>query len=205
MKNEEIRREAGGREAMTRSRGLFLAGAWVAIALGLAIMGSWAPGSSASAQGRRVPSPTVRPAGELSAVEALRLGRYERALEAAKRDLAATPQSVPALSALVGALLETGARRRGGGRGSRLSCRRVPNPPTHGTPWARSSSSRDGGPMPRLLSPRPSPARRRIRWPPRRPWAYCSTSAVSAPKPIARFQKLIAAYNAGRAKTAPRI
>lgn len=93
---------------MTRARGLFLAGAWVAIALGLAIMGSWAPGSSASAQGRRVPSPTVSPAVDLSAVEALRLGRYERALEAAKRDLAATPQSVPALSALVGALLETG-------------------------------------------------------------------------------------------------
>ncbi len=94
---------------MTRARGLFLAGAWVTAALGLAIMGSWVPGSSASAQGRPVPSPTVPPTEDLSAVEALRVGRYERALEAGRRDLAANPQSVPALVVLVRALLETGA------------------------------------------------------------------------------------------------
>ena len=45
----------------------------------------------------------------LSAVEALRRGQYGRALEASRTDLAASPQSVPALLVLIRALLETGA------------------------------------------------------------------------------------------------
>jgi tetratricopeptide (TPR) repeat protein len=61
------------------------------------------------AQGLSVPLPATRPQSKLSAIEALRRGEYERAIEAGRADLAATPQSLPALSLLVRALLETGA------------------------------------------------------------------------------------------------
>ncbi len=94
---------------MTRSRALLVGGVWAAAALSLSVVGSWAPGSAALAQGRRVPPPPVRPAGDLSAIEALRLGQYARAVEAGKSDLAVAPHSVPALSVLVRTLLETGA------------------------------------------------------------------------------------------------
>ncbi len=94
---------------MTRSKALLWGGAWAVTFLSLAGFGAWASGSSARAQGRRVPAPAVRPAEDLSAVEALRLGQYERALQAGKSELAASPQSVPALSVLIRALLETGA------------------------------------------------------------------------------------------------
>lgn len=61
------------------------------------------------AQGLSVPLPTARPQTRLSASEALRRGEYARAIEAARADLTTTPGSLPALSRLVAALLETGA------------------------------------------------------------------------------------------------
>ena len=73
---------------MTRFRALLWGGAWAGLALSLATLGS---------------------VETLSAVEALRRGQYGRALEASRTDLAASPQSVPALLVLIRALLETGA------------------------------------------------------------------------------------------------
>lgn len=61
------------------------------------------------AQGLSVPLPRARPQSTLSAAEALRRGEYARALEAGRADLAAAPQSMPALAAVVRALMETGA------------------------------------------------------------------------------------------------
>ncbi|HRB12769.1 MAG TPA: tetratricopeptide repeat protein, partial [Vicinamibacteria bacterium] len=66
-------------------------------------------GAQAHAQGLSVPLPAARPQARLSAAEALRRGEYARALEAGRADLAAVPQSLPALSVVVRAFLETGA------------------------------------------------------------------------------------------------
>lgn len=55
-------------------------------------------------RGLQVPLPQPR----LTASQALRVGQYERALEAARADLRAAPQSLSALSVLVRVLIETG-------------------------------------------------------------------------------------------------
>ena len=57
----------------------------------------------------QVPPAAARLQANLSAAEALRRGQYERAIEAGRTDLAASPQSLPAITLLVKALLETGA------------------------------------------------------------------------------------------------
>ena len=66
---------------------------------------------AAPASAQVAPSPPTAPrtAAFLSATEALRRGEYARALQAGRAELAAAPQSLPALSALVRAQMETGA------------------------------------------------------------------------------------------------
>jgi tetratricopeptide (TPR) repeat protein len=65
--------------------------------------------SGAGSFGFNPPAGVPLPPPQLSAVDALKNGQYERAIEAGKADLRAAPQSLPALSTLVRALLETGA------------------------------------------------------------------------------------------------
>ena len=67
------------------------------------------PSVDVRAQGQPVRPAVVRPQPQLSAAEALRRGEYARAIEAGRIDLAAAPQSAPALALLVRAFLETGA------------------------------------------------------------------------------------------------
>jgi len=81
----------------------------VLAALGLSPIGTGVLSTPARAQGLSVPLPTARPKPKLSAAEALRRGEYARAIEVGRADLAAAPQSMPALSLLVRALIETGA------------------------------------------------------------------------------------------------
>ena len=59
--------------------------------------------------GTRGPAVTFRPAVKLSAIEALRRGQYSRAIEAGREDLAREPSNTAPLTALTKALLETGS------------------------------------------------------------------------------------------------
>jgi len=65
--------------------------------------------SVSGARGTQVPAQTPGPEPRLSATEALKTGQYDRAVEAGRAGLLAAPQSLPALTLLVRALLETGA------------------------------------------------------------------------------------------------
>ena len=95
---------------MIRSRHRILRAAPVVAAAALSAIGVRMRPAPVRAQGLSVPLPAARPQPKLSALEALRRGDYERAIEAGRADLAAAPQSLPALSLVVRALLETGAR-----------------------------------------------------------------------------------------------
>ncbi|MEO8501777.1 MAG: tetratricopeptide repeat protein [Vicinamibacteria bacterium] len=79
---------------------------WLVIAAGLAL---GVPSSRSGAQVISPPRPALKSASLLSAADALRRGQYARAVEAARADLAAAPGSLPALSILVSAYQETGA------------------------------------------------------------------------------------------------
>jgi tetratricopeptide (TPR) repeat protein len=77
-----------------------------AIGLGLSLVASL---FAARPQVPVSPRPDIRSASFLSATEALRVGQYDRAIEAGRAELLAAPQSVPALSTLVRVQAETGA------------------------------------------------------------------------------------------------
>lgn len=83
-----------------------------AIALGASlILSALARAQEPPARPLPSPVPTRAPAPpKVSAPEALRRGQYERALEASRSDLAAAPQSFPALEVFVRTLVETGAQ-----------------------------------------------------------------------------------------------
>ncbi len=186
---------------MTRFRALLWGGAWAGLALSLATLGSWAPGSSVRAQGRPVAAPAVRPVETLSAVEALRRGQYGRALEASRTDLAASPQSVPALSVLIRALLETGAHAE-----AEDTVRNF----LSGNPKASDAWNAMGD----VLVVRGRRADAEAAFSKAIAAKAADTLAAEAslgillyerglrPEATARFEKLIAAYNAGRATTA---
>ena len=91
---------------MTRRNAVTLFASLAAIALAI---GAWALQPPFPSPGSRVPPVTFRPPVKLSAMEALRRGQYPRALEAGREDLAREPGSVPALTTLTRTLLETGA------------------------------------------------------------------------------------------------
>ena len=94
---------------MTGVPGPILRNASVLLAVVLIPIGARVRSTPVHAQGLSVPLPAARPQAKLSAEEALRRGEYARAIEAGRADLAAAPQSLPALSVVVRALLETGA------------------------------------------------------------------------------------------------
>ncbi len=94
---------------MTRSHASMPGVSRLFAALLLALMGTSMRATPVRAQGLSVPLPRARPQPILSAAEALRRGEYARALEAGRADLIAAPQSMPALSTVVRALMETGA------------------------------------------------------------------------------------------------
>ncbi len=91
---------------MTRRKALT---AFTSLAAFTLAIGAWALQPPFPSPGSRLPPVTFRPPVKLSAIEALRRGQYPRALEAGREDLAREPGSVAALTTLTGALLETGA------------------------------------------------------------------------------------------------
>jgi tetratricopeptide (TPR) repeat protein len=90
---------------MTAKRASRIGGASAALLGSLATIGSSAPAQTPKA----APFSFQREVPALSGPEALKSGQYDRALAAARADLAAAPQSFPALLLLTRVLLETGA------------------------------------------------------------------------------------------------
>lgn len=93
---------------MTRGRTLLTFAGCAAGLLGLAVLNPLRLGPSALAQGQANPKAAAG-VELLSAADALRTGQYERALEASRAELAATPRSLTALTVFVRTRLETGA------------------------------------------------------------------------------------------------